>query len=71
MGQFSTSYTVTGMTCGHCAASVQEEVGTIVGVRQVEVDVRSGRLTVTSDGALSTVDVRSAVEEAGYQLVAG
>ena len=27
------SYTVTGMTCGHCAASVTEEVEEIAGVR--------------------------------------
>jgi copper chaperone len=64
-------YTVTGMTCGHCAASVREEVGAIAGVRQVDVDVASGRVTVTSDVPLSADDVRSAVEEAGYVLVTG
>jgi len=64
------SYTVTGMTCEHCATSVREEVGAIAGVRRVEVDVPSGRVTVTSDGTLPTDRVRAAVEEAGYQLTA-
>lgn len=63
------TYTVTGMTCGHCAASVREEIATIAGVRQVDVDVASGRVTVTSDAPLDTDDVRSAVDEAGYELV--
>jgi len=64
-----TTYTVTGMTCGHCAASVREEIETIAGVRAVDVDVASGRVTVTSDAPLSAGDVRAAVDEAGYQLV--
>jgi len=68
MSQFTGSYTAAGMTCEHCAASIREEVGTIAGVRRVDVDVPSGRVTVTSDGALSTEDVRLAVKEAGYVL---
>ncbi|MCX5302735.1 heavy-metal-associated domain-containing protein [Streptomyces sp. NBC_00160] len=63
------TYTVTGMTCGHCADSVTEEITAIGGVRKVEVDVESGRVTVASDGPLSVEDVQAAVTEAGYELV--
>jgi copper chaperone CopZ len=63
-------YTVTGMTCGHCAASVREEVGAIAGVRDVAVDVPTGAVTVTSENDLDRDDIRVAVEEAGYQLTA-
>jgi len=70
-GEVTISYTVTGMTCEHCAASVREEVGTVAGVRRVDVDVPSGRVTVTSDTTLPVADVRAAVAEAGYQLVGG
>jgi copper ion binding protein len=66
MSQFI--YTVQGMTCGHCAASVTEEVGKLDGVREVDVDLGSGRVTVTSDRALAEDEVRDAVIEAGYQL---
>ena len=64
----TTTVTVTGMTCGHCAASVREEIGEIAGVRTVEVDVASGLVTIDSDNPVDTSAIRSAVEEAGYQL---
>jgi copper ion binding protein len=63
------TYTVTGMTCGHCVASVTEEVSEIAGVTDIAVDLSSGAVTVTSDRQLETAEVRTAVEEAGYQLV--
>lgn len=62
------SYTVTGMTCAHCVASVTEEVQEIPGVESVAVDLESGRVDVTSAEGLDEAQVREAVEEAGYQL---
>ncbi|MEX5632920.1 heavy-metal-associated domain-containing protein [Parafrankia sp. FMc2] len=64
-----TTYTVTGMTCAHCVASVTEELGEIAGVTDVAVDLNSGAVTVTSGQELDPAKVRTAVEEAGYQLV--
>jgi len=64
-----TTYTVTGMTCAHCATAVSEEISKLDGVQAVDVDVQSGRVTVTSATAPSTDDVRDAVTEAGYELV--
>jgi copper chaperone CopZ len=61
-------WTVTGMTCEHCAASVTEEVGEIAGVERVEVDLASGGLTVFSAEPLDDETVRAAVDEAGYTL---
>ena len=61
-------YTVTGMTCGHCVASVTEEVEEISGVVDVQVDLATGSLQFTSDRPVSDDEVRAAVEEAGYQL---
>ena len=62
------NYTVTGMTCEHCVASVTEEVSEISGVAGVEVDLASGALSVTSEKPIPDEAVRGAVEEAGYQL---
>jgi copper chaperone len=62
-------YTVTGMTCGHCVASVTEEVGALAGVRDVAVDLATGKVTVTSAAPLEVAAVEAAVDEAGYQLV--
>jgi copper chaperone len=63
-------YTVEGMTCEHCVASVREEVAEVAGVDGVDVDLQSGRLVVTGD-ALGDEAVAAAVEEAGYELVRG
>lgn len=61
------TYSVVGMTCDHCARSVTAEVGALPGVTDVNVDLTSGQVTVTSEG-LDTNQVRAAVEEAGYTL---
>ncbi|MFU8852273.1 heavy-metal-associated domain-containing protein [Micromonospora sp. SL1-18] len=65
----TTTYQVQGMTCGHCANSVSSEVGAIPGVSDVQVDLASGQVTVTSSSPLDTDTVRAAVDEAGYDLV--
>lgn len=60
-------FTVSGMSCGHCAASVTEEVVAVPGVIEVDVDVRAW----PGDRAREAVDdaaVRAAVVEAGYEV---
>ncbi|WP_222272685.1 heavy-metal-associated domain-containing protein [Modestobacter marinus] len=57
-------FTVSGMTCQHCVASVTEEVGEVPGVTEVDVDLATGRLHVVGDG-LSAEQVQAAVAEAG------
>lgn len=64
----TTTYTVTGMTCGHCEMSVREEIGELAGVTAVEASHQTGRVVVTSDGPLDPAAVAAAVEEAGYRL---
>ncbi len=63
------TWTVSGMTCDHCVASVTEEVAELPGVRRVEVDLASGALCVDAEPPLSDDLVRAAVSEAGYRLV--
>lgn len=62
------TYTATGMTCAHCVASVTEEVAEVGGVRDVDVDLASGRLRVAGD--FTDGAVRAAVAEAGYEVAA-
>ena len=61
-------YTVRGMTCSHCAVSVSEEVSEVAGVGNVDVDLASGRVTVSGAGFIDG-SVRTAVETAGYEVV--
>jgi len=65
----TSTYTVKGMTCGHCVSSVKEEVGEVPGVTGVEVELESGRLTVHSDAPIAAERIEAAVKEAGYELV--
>ncbi|ACY23681.1 Heavy metal transport/detoxification protein [Gordonia bronchialis DSM 43247] len=66
--QTTTDYTVTGMTCGHCVASVREEIGEIPGVTGVDVTLDTGAVRVTSDREIDRSQIAAAVAEAGYQL---
>ena len=63
------TYTVSGMTCSHCVASVTEEVTSIPGVTDVQVDLASGAVTVTSETPVDEATVKAAIDEAGYELV--
>ena len=62
------TFTVVGMTCGHCVNSVTEEVSSVEGVTGVDVHLPTGALTVTSDAPVDEDAVRAAVEEAGYEV---
>jgi len=62
------TYRVEGMTCGHCAGAVQQEIGALAGVCDVMVDLPTGQVTVSSDRQLAREEVVAAVDEAGYRL---
>ena len=64
----TSTFTVTGMTCQHCVGAVREEVGQIPGVTEVDVDLPTGTVTVTSETPVDTEDMRARVDEAGYEL---
>jgi copper chaperone len=65
----TTTWTVQGMTCGHCVNAVTEEISSIPGVSDVAVDLATGLVTVTADADPSADAVAAAVDEAGYTLV--
>ena len=64
----SRTYTVAGMSCEHCVRAVGGEVSAVAGVSHVDVDLSSGRLTVSGEGVRDEA-VRAAVSEAGYEVV--
>lgn len=63
----TTTYSVTGMTCGHCENAVREEVAKISGVETIEVSAKTGELVITSVADLADAEVVAAVDEAGYE----
>jgi copper chaperone CopZ len=64
----TSTYTVSGMTCGHCVGAVTSELSALDGVEDVQVDLATGAVTVTSAAPLADESVRAAVDEAGYEL---
>ncbi|MEV7227442.1 cation transporter [Polymorphospora sp. NPDC051019] len=62
------TYTVAGMTCGHCVQAVTAELTALPGVSDVRVELPTGTVSVTSDAPLALDTVRAAVDEAGYEL---
>ena len=64
----ATTYTVSGMSCGHCRAAVTEAVGALDDVTSVDVDVPGGLVTVTTGGAPDDTAIAAAIDDAGYTL---
>ncbi len=60
------TYTVSGMSCGHCKASVTEELSEVAGVEAVDVDLDTKLVVVTGSG-LDDATLRAAIAEAGYE----
>jgi copper chaperone len=60
------TYAVPGIHCGHCAASIKEEVSGVEGVQAVDVDLDAKVVTIRGE-TLSDAALREAIEEAGYE----
>lgn len=58
---------VPGMTCGHCEASVKQEVGAVTGVTEVAVDLDSKDVVVTG-AELDRDTIVAAIDEAGFDV---
>lgn len=68
----TSTFAVSGMTCGHCVNAVTAELSKLPGVRDVTVDLvaeRTSSVHVTTDAPLDESAVRMAIDEAGYELV--
>ena len=64
-----TTINESGMTCGHCVSAVTMELSLLPSVTEVDVDLESGQVTITSDTALEQAQLATAIDEAGYELV--
>lgn len=69
----NTTVNITGMTCGHCVASVMEELQALKGLQDVAVTLNKGGIsvaTIVSAAEISPAEIGEAVAEAGYTVVA-
>jgi copper chaperone CopZ len=61
------TYSVPGISCGHCRAAITSEVAKLAGVNAIDVDVQSTVVTVSGAG-VSDAAIRDAIDEAGYDI---
>ena len=61
------TYTVPGMSCGHCRAAIASGVEQVPGVASVDVDLDAKLVTVAGE-RVDDAAVRTAIDEAGYDV---
>ncbi|GHB31008.1 hypothetical protein GCM10010306_024800 [Streptomyces umbrinus] len=64
----TTTYAVSGMTCGHCKATLTKVIGELDGVTGVDVDLDTGRVTVIGTAEPDDTLIAEVVDDAGYEL---
>ena len=69
MSDTTTTYRVSGMSCGHCEKAISTEVGALPGVTKVSAAADTGLVTVVTEAPLADDTIRAAVDEAGYELL--
>lgn len=67
MSDSTLTFTVPGMTCGHCEAAVKGEVGKVTGVAGVDVDLTTKLVTVAG-ADLDREAIVAAIDEAGFEV---
>jgi copper chaperone CopZ len=60
------TYSVPGISCGHCKNAIEGELTPLKGVQSAVVDIDAKTVTVV--GEITEADVRAAVDEAGYEV---
>lgn len=61
---------VKGMTCDHCARTVREKLESLSGVSHVKVDVPTGAVSFDDQDGHGIEEIRDAIEDAGYEMIA-
>lgn len=63
------TYRVEGMSCAHCKAAVEDELGKLPGVERADADFERGTVEALYDENRTTVEeIQGAIERAGYAL---
>ena len=71
MSESTLSFSVPGMTCGHCKQAVTGELEKLAGVTTVDVDLDTKKVVVSGAQPIAWDDIVAAVDEAGFEAVAG
>lgn len=62
------TYSVPGISCGHCRAAITTEVTAVAGVDSVDVDLDTKLVRISGEN-LDHSALVEAIDEAGYEAV--
>ncbi|WP_280506626.1 heavy-metal-associated domain-containing protein [Nocardia farcinica] len=65
----TSTYVVSGMSCGSCVGKVSAGLEKLSGIDDVDIDLTSGAVTVTGASAADAALIQASVENLGYELV--
>jgi uncharacterized protein len=63
----SATFTIKGMTCGHCVADVTQALQKLDGITAVDVDLKTGKATINGE-KINHEKIISAIEHVGYTV---
>jgi copper chaperone len=63
------SIKIKGMNCQHCVMAVTKALGAVDGIKDVNVDLKSGTATYAEEKAVDPAVVAVAIKKAGYEVV--
>lgn len=64
----TTTVTAPEIVCGGCAGSIKKALGNVEGVKDVEVDVATKKVTVNHDETVSREKIVDVLDRAGYSV---
>ncbi|WOV87103.1 copper chaperone CopZ [Sporosarcina oncorhynchi] len=64
-----TTLNVTGMSCGHCVKTIEDNVGKLDGVKSVQVNLEAGTVDVEFEsGQIGTKQISDTIEDQGFDV---
>lgn len=60
---------VSGMACAGCEQTIESALGNVTGVRRIDADHEAGTVEVVLGDDVDDDDLRTAVHDAGYEVV--
>jgi copper chaperone len=63
------SIKIKGMSCQHCVMAVTKALGALEGIKNVQVDLKSGLATYEEVKPVDPQKIAAAIRKAGYEVV--
>lgn len=62
------SIKIKGMSCGHCVMAVSKALGAVEGVKDIQVDLKTGLATYEETKPVDKKALAAAIEDAGFEI---